>query len=112
MPDPAVAFSFIPAVAALVLIQINGVLAALGKSAADLAGDGQATYATLLVVGNGFVLTVGADERATKPLTNLSSPTALKVGASASSKPPPITSSARCATPAIAAPSGAARPSR
>ena len=30
---------------------------ALGKSAADLTGDGQATYATLLVVGNGFVLT-------------------------------------------------------
>ncbi len=54
---PAVAFSFIPAVAALVLIQINGLLAALGKSAADLTGDGQATYATLLVVGNGFVLT-------------------------------------------------------
>ena len=54
---PAVAFSFIPAVAALVLIQINGLLAALGKSAADLSGDGSGTYATLLVVGNGFVLT-------------------------------------------------------
>jgi AGZA family xanthine/uracil permease-like MFS transporter len=54
---PAVAFSFIPAVAALVLIQINGLLAAVGKSAVDLSGDGQAAYATLLVVGNGFVLT-------------------------------------------------------
>ena len=31
--------------------------AALGKSATDLTGEGQATYATLLVVGNGFVLT-------------------------------------------------------
>ena len=55
---PAVAFSFIPAVAALVLIQINGLLpAARARAPADLTGDGQATYATLLVVGNGFVLT-------------------------------------------------------
>jgi len=30
-------------------------------------------------LGNGFVLTLGADERSTKPLTNLSSPTALTV---------------------------------
>ena len=54
---PAVAFCFIPAVAALVLIQINGLLPALGKSAADLTGDGQAAHATLLIVGNGFVVT-------------------------------------------------------
>src|SRR5262245_19159550 len=54
---PAVAFSFIPAVGALVLIEVNGLLGAVGKSPADLAGEPGTTYATLLVVGNGFVLT-------------------------------------------------------
>lgn len=54
---PAVAVAFIPAVAAVVLIQTHAFLAALGKSAADLAGEARMTYAALLVVGNGFVLT-------------------------------------------------------
>jgi AGZA family xanthine/uracil permease-like MFS transporter len=54
---PAVAVSFIPAVAALVLIQANGLLGAVGKSPADLVGDGRLTFGTLLVMGNGFVLT-------------------------------------------------------
>jgi len=54
---PAVAVSFIPAVAALVLIQANGLLGAVGKSPADLVGEGRLTFGTLLVMGNGFVLT-------------------------------------------------------
>ena len=54
---PAVAVSFIPAVAALVLIQANALLGAVGKSAADLAGEGRTTFTTLLVLGNGFILT-------------------------------------------------------
>src|SRR5262245_10619598 len=54
---PAVAFSFIPAVGALVLIQVNGLLGAVGKSPGDLTGEAHGIYATLLVVGNGFVLT-------------------------------------------------------
>ncbi len=54
---PAVALAFVPAVAALVLIQANALFGSIGKSAADLTGDGRLTYATLLVVGNGFVLT-------------------------------------------------------
>jgi len=54
---PAVAVSFIPAVAAVVLIQANGLLGAVGRSAADLAGDGRLTFGALLVMGNGFVLT-------------------------------------------------------
>jgi AGZA family xanthine/uracil permease-like MFS transporter len=54
---PAVAISFVPAVAALVLIEVNGLLGAVGKSGADLAGEGRAAFATLLVLGNGFVLT-------------------------------------------------------
>src|SRR5436309_1124359 len=43
--------------AAAVLIQLGGVLAALGKSPADLRGDAALTYRTLLVLGNGFILT-------------------------------------------------------
>ncbi len=46
---PAVALSFVPAVAAVVLIQANTLLAGVGKSAADLTGDGRTTYSTLLV---------------------------------------------------------------
>ncbi len=53
----AVAISFIPAVAALVLIQVNRLLAAVGKSAADLTGDGRLGYQHLLVLGNGFIVT-------------------------------------------------------
>ncbi len=53
----AVTLAFIPAVAALVLIQINSLLSAAGKSAADLAGEGRVTFGALLVLGNGFILT-------------------------------------------------------
>ena len=54
---PAVALAFLPAIAALVLIQGNLLLGSVGKSAADLAGEGRAMWSTLLVLGNGFILT-------------------------------------------------------
>ena len=54
---PAVAVSFIPAVAALVLIEGNQLLVAAGRSAADLTGDGAVAWSTLLVLGNGFIVT-------------------------------------------------------
>jgi AGZA family xanthine/uracil permease-like MFS transporter len=53
---PAVALSFLPAVAALVLIQGKLLLGGVGKSAADLAGDGRLVWGALLVLGNGFVM--------------------------------------------------------
>ena len=53
----AVALAFVPVAAAVVLILLDGVLSALGRSAADLAGDAGATYRALLVLGNGFILT-------------------------------------------------------
>jgi AGZA family xanthine/uracil permease-like MFS transporter len=54
---PAVSIAFIPAVATLVLIQMNGALTGVGKGAADLAGDARRAFETVLVLGNGFVLT-------------------------------------------------------
>ena len=54
---PAVALSFIPAVAALVLIQGHLLLGGVGKSAGDLAGEGRLVWSALLVLGNGFILT-------------------------------------------------------
>jgi AGZA family xanthine/uracil permease-like MFS transporter len=54
---PAVALSFLPAVAALVLIQGNLLLGGVGKSAADLVGEGRVVWGALLVLGNGFILT-------------------------------------------------------
>jgi AGZA family xanthine/uracil permease-like MFS transporter len=54
---PAVAITFVPVAAAVVLIELGGVLGALGKSPADLRGDAALTYRTLLVLGNGFILT-------------------------------------------------------
>ena len=53
----AVALTFVPVAAAVVLIELGGVLSALGRSAADLAGEAAATYRALLVLGNGFILT-------------------------------------------------------
>ena len=53
----AVAVAFIPAVAALVLIEGNLLLGGVGKTAADLGGEGRATWNALLVLGNGFVVT-------------------------------------------------------
>ena len=54
---PAVAVSFLPAVAALVLIQGSLLLGGVGKSPADLAGEGRLLWGALLVLGNGFILT-------------------------------------------------------
>jgi len=54
---PAVAVAFIPAVAALVLIQGNALLGAVGKGAVDLTGEARANWAALLALGNGFVVT-------------------------------------------------------
>jgi AGZA family xanthine/uracil permease-like MFS transporter len=53
----AVALSFVPAVAAVVLIEGNTLLGAVGKGAADLTGHGRAAFDSLLVLGNGFILT-------------------------------------------------------
>ncbi len=54
---PAVALAFVPVAAAVVLIIGGGLLGALGKSPADLTGDAAATWAALVVLGNGFILT-------------------------------------------------------
>jgi AGZA family xanthine/uracil permease-like MFS transporter len=54
---PAVAVSFIPAVAALVLIEGNQLLAAAGRAAGALEGEGRVAWGVLLVLGNGFILT-------------------------------------------------------
>jgi adenine/guanine/hypoxanthine permease len=54
---PAVALAFIPVAAALLLIVGGSVLTALGKTAAELTGDARATWAALVVLGNGFILT-------------------------------------------------------
>jgi adenine/guanine/hypoxanthine permease len=53
----AVALSFVPVAAAVVLIETGGLLAGLGRSAGDLTGDARLTHQTLLVLGNGFILT-------------------------------------------------------
>jgi AGZA family xanthine/uracil permease-like MFS transporter len=54
---PAVALAFVPTTAALVLIELGGVLGALGVSPAALQGQASETVATLRVLGNGFILT-------------------------------------------------------
>jgi adenine/guanine/hypoxanthine permease len=53
----AVALTFVPVAAAVVLIQLGGILSALGRSSADLGGEAAATYRALLMLGNGFILT-------------------------------------------------------
>lgn len=59
-PQPhhkAVAFSFLPVIAYLVLIQINSLLSHLGISASALKGEIAITYQTILVLANGFIIT-------------------------------------------------------
>jgi adenine/guanine/hypoxanthine permease len=51
---PAVALAFVPTVAAVVLIEAGTLLSAAGTSPAAITGD---AHRTLLVLGNGFVLT-------------------------------------------------------
>ena len=41
----------------MVLIELGGVLGALGRSGTELTGEVAATYRALLVLGNGFILT-------------------------------------------------------
>jgi AGZA family xanthine/uracil permease-like MFS transporter len=53
----AVAVTFVPVAAAVVLLQLGAALGAVGKSAADLGGDAAQTHRALLVLGNGFILT-------------------------------------------------------
>jgi len=53
----AVAVSFIPAVAALVLIEVRSFLTSAGLTPGDLPGEGQSAFQHLLVLGNGFVVT-------------------------------------------------------
>jgi AGZA family xanthine/uracil permease-like MFS transporter len=54
---PAVALAFVPVAAAVVLIVGGNLLGALGKTPADLPGEAGATWAALVVLGNGFILT-------------------------------------------------------
>jgi adenine/guanine/hypoxanthine permease len=54
---PAIVVSFIPATAALLLIEVNQFLAAAGRKVSELSAQGQAAFTTLLVLGNGFVVT-------------------------------------------------------
>jgi AGZA family xanthine/uracil permease-like MFS transporter len=53
----AVALTFVPVTAAVVLIELGGVLSALGRSASELTGEAAASHRALLVLGNGFILT-------------------------------------------------------
>jgi len=53
----AVAIAFVPVVAAVVLIEAGGLLAGVGKTPADLTGDAKLTWQTLVLLGNGFILT-------------------------------------------------------
>jgi AGZA family xanthine/uracil permease-like MFS transporter len=53
----AVALTFVPVTAAVVHLQIDGVVSALHGSAADLTGEAAAAYRALLMLGNGFILT-------------------------------------------------------
>jgi AGZA family xanthine/uracil permease-like MFS transporter len=59
-PQPhykAVAFSFLPILAYLVLIQLNSLLSHTGVSPTSLKDEMAVTYQTLLVLGNGFIIT-------------------------------------------------------
>ena len=54
---PAVALTFVPVAAAVVLIQAGSAISALGKSPADFRGDAALGWQTLTMLGNGFILT-------------------------------------------------------
>jgi adenine/guanine/hypoxanthine permease len=53
----AVALTFVPVAAAVVLIESGSLLAALGSAPTALAGDAAHGYQALVVLGNGFILT-------------------------------------------------------
>lgn len=52
----AIAFSFLPAIAALVLIELNGLLSHLGKGPADLQGEMATTFNMIVLIANGFII--------------------------------------------------------
>jgi AGZA family xanthine/uracil permease-like MFS transporter len=52
----AVALAFLPIIADLVLIQLNGLLNHLGKSPGDLHGEVETTYHTIVLLANGFII--------------------------------------------------------
>jgi AGZA family xanthine/uracil permease-like MFS transporter len=53
---PAVALAFLPAIAALLLIEFGTLLAAFGKTAEDLAGEAARAVEAIRLLGNGFIL--------------------------------------------------------
>ena len=53
----AVAVTFVPVAAAVVLIESGSLLSALGTSPTALTGDAAVGYQALLALGNGFILT-------------------------------------------------------
>ena len=53
----AVALTFVPVAAAVVLIEAGSLLASLGTTPAALSGDAALGYQALVVLGNGFILT-------------------------------------------------------
>jgi AGZA family xanthine/uracil permease-like MFS transporter len=53
---PAVAMAFVPTTAALVLIQLSGILGGLGLGPAALRGEAAASVEALRLLGNGFIL--------------------------------------------------------
>ena len=53
----AVALTFVPVAAAVVLIESGALLSALGASPAALGGEAALGYQALLLLGNGFILT-------------------------------------------------------
>ncbi len=52
----AVALAFIPVIANLLFIQINTILTNLGREASELSGQAAVVYQTILIMGNGFIL--------------------------------------------------------
>jgi AGZA family xanthine/uracil permease-like MFS transporter len=53
----AVALAFVPAAAAMVLIEAGAAIGALGKSPQELTADAAVAWRTLQMLGNGFILT-------------------------------------------------------
>jgi AGZA family xanthine/uracil permease-like MFS transporter len=52
----AVALAFIPVTANLLFIEINTILSNLGRDASDLSGEAAVAFQTILIMGNGFIL--------------------------------------------------------
>lgn len=52
----AVALTFVPVIAAVVVLQAGTLFAGMGRSAADLSGDARGAWQTLTILANGFIL--------------------------------------------------------